>query len=226
MDIANLSITVNKTSINGKMYDVLSYDEYVSTKNNSTDIMDIAVQFENKVDNNMILPYRGPYSGHPMTPGIYDGGCVSFVVEPDPGLMSLYKPKVVSISNLSDIKEIINNSEVIRKMDEPFLTPDSEVTAIPIKETDQPEMKALKMAINAKHIDLDKYAARFGINYNNDKRQLKNSSATLNIIKRYCDNCDMEAILTIRDKSSDVPNPMKTEITISLTDDSYQNNEE
>ena len=29
MDIANLSITVNKTSINGKMYDVLSYDEYV-----------------------------------------------------------------------------------------------------------------------------------------------------------------------------------------------------
>lgn len=225
MDISKLSITVNKTSINGKMYDVLSYDEYVNTKNINKDITDIAVEV-GKEDNIMILPFRGLYSGHQLTPGIYEAGCVSFAVKPDPGLVNSYKPKVVSISNLSDIQEIINNSEVIRKMDEPFLTPDSEVTAIPIKETDQPEMKALKMAINAKHIDLDKYAARFGINYNNDKRQLKNSSATLNIIKRYCDNCDMEAVLTIRDKSPDVPNPMKTEITISLTDDSYQNNED
>ena len=75
------------------------------------------------------------------------------------------------------------------------------------------------MALNAKNIDIDKYAARFGDNYPNDKRQLKNSNATLKIIKRFCENCGMEAILTFRDKNPDVPNPMNTEITVSLTDE-------
>jgi hypothetical protein len=86
-------------------------------------------------------------------------------------------------------------------------------------------MRALKMALNAKHIDIDKYAGRFGENFPNDKRQLKNNNATLKIIKRFCENCDMEAFLTFRDKSDDVPNPMGTEIVVSLTDNYFDSNE-
>ena len=87
-------------------------------------------------------------------------------------------------------------------------------------------MRALKMALNAKNIDIDRYAGRFGENFPNDKRQLKNGSATLKIIKRFCDNCDVEAVLTFKDRSPDVPNPMNTEITVSLTDFVYDDEDE
>ena len=76
--------------------------------------------------------------------------------------------------------------------------------------------KNIKKAINDKHCDMDKYDTRFGDNYPNDKRQLKNSDVTLKIINRYCENLDMEAILTIRDKEPGVPNPLGHPISISL----------
>ena len=97
-------------------------------------------------------------------------------------------------------------------MTEPWITSPDNITTFPISSDDQPEMKALKLALNAKHIDFDKYAPRFGSNFPNDKRQLKNPSATLNIIKRFCDNCDMECELVFKDKNTGVPNPMNKEI--------------
>ena len=69
-----------------------------------------------------------------------------------------------------------------------------------------------------KSIDIEKYAGRFRDNFPNDKRQLKNTSATLNILKRFCKCMDMEALLTLRDKNPNVPNPIGEEITVSLTD--------
>jgi hypothetical protein len=82
------------------------------------------------------------------------------------------------------------------------------------------------MALNEKNMDLDKYAGRFSQNFPNDKRQLKNTSVTLHILKRFCANMDMEALLTIRDKSPDVPNPIGKEITVSLTDEFVDDDDE
>jgi hypothetical protein len=73
------------------------------------------------------------------------------------------------------------------------------------------------------HCDIGKYNQRFGQNFPNDKRQLKNSSVTLKIIDRYCDNLDMEAILTIRDREPGVPNPINRPISISLTTGEFIN---
>jgi hypothetical protein len=81
------------------------------------------------------------------------------------------------------------------------------------------------MALNDKNIDLDKYAGRFQDNYPNDKRQLKNHSMTLNILKRFCKNCDIEAVLTLRDRNPDVPNPIGHEVSISLTEDFIDDDE-
>ena len=168
----------------------------------------------------ILLPVKGSYSSNVTLPGVYNAGCVDFLIYPDEAFAERYMPKdFISMSNTDDIRELIKNGDAARKLDEPFITSPDSITCIPIKETDQPEMKGLKMALNAKNIDIDKYAARFGDNYPNDKRQLKNSNATLKIIKRFCENCDMEAILTFRDKNPDVPNPMNTEITVSLTDE-------
>ena len=219
MEIPPLKVSITKAAINGQVVDVVDYDEYSSHIDCYSGRNDVAIPVDMR-GREILLPVKGSYSSNVTLPGVYNAGCVDFLIYPDEAFAERYIPKdFISMSNTDDIKELIKNGDAARKLDEPFITSPDSITCIPIKETDQPEMKGLKMALNAKNIDIDKYAARFGDNYPNDKRQLKNSNATLKIIKRFCENCDMEAILTFRDKNPDVPNPMNTEITVSLTDE-------
>lgn len=218
MNIPPLDITVNKAAVNGQIVDVLEYDEYSANRANYEDRNDIAIK-SSKNGEDYILPIKGQYGSNSTNPGVYNAGCIDFLVYPETDSdKEKYSAKnMISMSNKDNIRDLIKAGDEARKLDEDFITSPDNITNIPIKVTDQPELKCLKMALNAKKIDIDKYAGRFGDNFPNDKRQLKNSSATLNIIKRYCDNCDMEAILTLRDKNPDVPNPMGCEITVSLT---------
>lgn len=219
MEIPPLKVSITKAAINGQVVDVVDYDEYSRHTDCYSGRNDVAIPVDMK-GREILLPVKGRYSSNVTLPGVYNAGCVDFLIYPDEAFAERYMPKdFISMSNTDDIRELIKNGDAARKLDEPFITSPDSITCIPIKETDQPEMKGLKMALNAKNIDIDKYAARFGDNYPNDKRQLKNSNATLKIIKRFCENCDMEAILTFRDKNPDVPNPMNTEITVSLTDE-------
>ena len=219
MEIPPLKVSITKAAINGQVVDVVDYDEYSNHIDCYSGRNDVAIPVDMR-GREILLPVKGSYSSNVTLPGVYNAGCVDFLIYPDEAFVERYMPKdFISMSNTDDIKELIKNGDAARKLDEPFITSPDSITCIPIKETDQPEMKGLKMALNAKNIDIDKYAARFGDNYPNDKRQLKNSNATLKIIKRFCENCDMEAILTFRDKNPDVPNPMNTEITVSLTDE-------
>ena len=219
MEIPPLKVSITKAAINGQVVDVVDYDEYSNHIDCYSGRNDVAIPVDMR-GREILLPVKGSYSSNATLPGVYNAGCVDFLIYPDEAFVERYMPKdFISMSNTDDIKELIKNGDAARKLDEPFITSPDSITCIPIKETDQPEMKGLKMALNAKNIDIDKYAARFGDNYPNDKRQLKNSNATLKIIKRFCENCDMEAILTFRDKNPDVPNPMNTEITVSLTDE-------
>ena len=219
MEIAPLKVSITKAAINGQVVDVVDYDEYSNHIDCYNGRNDVAIPVDMR-GREILLPVKGSYSSNVTLPGVYNAGCVDFLIYPDEAFAERYIPKdFISMSNTDDIRELIKNGDAARKLDEPFITSPDSITCIPIKETDQPEMKGLKMALNAKNIDIDKYAARFGDNYPNDKRQLKNSNATLKIIKRFCENCDMEAILTFRDKNPDVPNPMNTEITVSLTDE-------
>ena len=219
MEIPPLKVSITKAAINGQVVDVVDYDEYSNHIDCYNGRNDVAIPVDMR-GREILLPVKGRYSSNVTLPGVYNAGCVDFLIYPDEAFAERYIPKdFISMSNTDDIRELIKNGDAARKLDEPFITSPDSITCIPIKETDQPEMKGLKMALNAKNIDIDKYAARFGDNYPNDKRQLKNSNATLKIIKRFCENCDMEAILTFRDKNPDVPNPMNTEITVSLTDE-------
>ena len=222
MDIPKLNITVTKAATNGQVVDVVDYDDFNTNKNLYNERTDIAIPVTTKTGSDILLPVRGDYPTNgsvPITPGIYKAGCVDFVIEPDPAFVDRYTPRnMITMSNNDDIKDLIIAEERSKKLDEPFITSPDNITNIPVKESDQPEMIALKTAINLKNTDVDNYAGRFGSNYPNDKRQLKGDSATLNIIKRYCKNMDMEAILTFRDANPDVPNPMGREVTISLTD--------
>lgn len=215
-----LNISVVKAPVNGQTFDVVEYGEYAQNPEAYYNRTDVAIP----VDHNgrqMMLPFRGSYPGpRTIIPGVYDAGCIDFVVKPDEGFADKYIPdpsSIISLSNTDSIRELIMKEDSVKRLDEPFITTPDNITNIPINPNDQPEMVCLKKALNAKRIDIDKYAGRFGDNFPNDKRQLKAKSCTLNIIKRYCNNCDMEALLILRDSNPNVANPMNTEICVSLT---------
>ena len=217
MEIPPLKVSITKAAINGQVVDVVDYDEYSSHIDCYSGRNDVAIPVDMK-GREILLPVKGRYNNNVTLPGVYNAGCVDFLIYPDEAFAERYIPKdFISMSNTDSIKELIKNGDAARKLDEPFITSPDSITNIPIKDTDQPEMKGLKMALNAKNIDIDKYAQRFGDNFPNDKRQLKNSNATLKIIKRFCENCDMEVTLTFKDKSPDVPNPIGSVISADLT---------
>lgn len=213
-----LNISVTKAPINGQTFDIIEYEEYRANFDAYYGRSDVAIAVDYR-GRDMMLPLRGAYNGSTI-PGVYNAGCIDFIVKPEEGFADKYIPdpsSVICLSNTDDIRELIMKEDSVKKLDEPFITTPDNITNIPINPNDQPEMVCLKKALNAKKIDIDKYAGRFGDNYPNDKRQLKSKGATLNIIKRYCKNCDMEALLILRDANPDVPNPMNTEICVSLT---------
>lgn len=226
MDINPLNnITISSTIIDGDSYNVLDYDDYRNSKS-LWEASNLAVK-RNYNGDTMVLPFRGNYNDKASQPGIYNAGSLDIVILPDEKEKSKYTNiPIISISSNDDIKSIIEKEKVLSKLAEPWITNPDNITCINIKDDDEPSMKCLKEAINLKKCDLDKYASRFGDNYPNDKRQLKNNNVTLKIIKRFCDNLDMEAYLTIKDKSLDSPNPMGKSITISLSSGEFINNDE
>lgn len=217
MDI-KLNSSVSSAMIKGISYNVLEYDEYIQSKA-LLDMSNIAVAEKDDNGSVTLYPYRGEYvEGKSTQPGIYSAGSLDFEVDPKESEKENYKDiPIITISSNDDIQSILEKENVLSKLAEPWITSPDNITQIAIKDNDEPGMKLLKTAINNKQCDIDRYSQRFGQNFPNDKRQLKNTSATLKIIKRYCDNLDMEAILTIKDRDPGVPNPMKHPVSISLT---------
>lgn len=223
MDL-RLDNSVSSAMIKGESYNILDYENFIKSQS-LWDMGSIAV-VEKKGDDVYVLPYRGEYTDSKnLQPGIYhSGNCLTFEVLPKESEENNYKNiPIITISSNDDIEAILEKENVLSKLAEPWITSPDNITQIPIKESDEPAMKALKMAINNKQCDIDKYQARFGQNFPNDKRQLKNSSVTLKITQRYCDNLDMEAILTIRNKDENVPNPLKNPVSISLSTGEFIN---
>ena len=109
-----------------------------------------------------------------------------------------------SLQTISDAKKKLDES--INKLIE--TTDGSSIYRPPLLESDSAEMRAMKECIIAKNIDLDKYKDRFGANYPNDKRKLKDDNITLNMISRMCENLDIRLDLVFSDASGEIPNPM------------------
>jgi hypothetical protein len=227
MDIKPLDTKISRCVINGQILDIMTYDEY--SKNPQLHNSSVAIIEELEDSEKIVLPYRGKCdnANPPSSPGIYNAGCIDFCVYPNESVKNQYIPdKIIELDNHTAMKDILEKEEVMSRLNEPWITSPDNITSFPICQEDKPEMKCLKSALNEKHIDFDKYSVRFGQNFPNDKRQLKNNSATLNIIKRFCDKCDMEAILVLRDKNPNVPNPIGKEISVSLTDDYVDDDED
>ena len=77
-------------------------------------------------------------------------------------------------------------------------------------------MKSVKVAINLKQVDIKQYENRFD-QFQNDIRLLKGKSITLAKLISTCNNFDISAELTLRDREG-CANPMNTELKINLTE--------
>ena len=228
MNPSPLNIHTRRCVMNGQMMTIMSYDEYAET----SQLADSSTGIERTTASGktIVLPYKGnlqPNISNPNIPGVYNLGPTDIVVMPNPEEEDDYVPnKIIEFGNTDSIKKILESQAQISKLAEPWITNPDNITFVQIGESDGPEVVGLKTAINEKHIDIDKYAGRFGENFPNDKRQLRNEGLTLKMIERFCKNLDMEAILIFRDKNPNVPNPIGKEIAVSLTDGYFNDDEQ
>lgn len=208
---------LKRANLEGKMVDVVSLSELENHRNlYSQSPTGVEVDRDGE---SYILPYRNDNTKLDK-PGVYkfsDKGKMDVIVYPNKYNAKDYQPEVVDFSNISSMQDYIDKREKCRDIEREILTSPDNIFKPHIEEDDTPAMKGLKQAIIAKHIDIDKYADRFGENFPNDKRKMKDNKITLFLLTRMCEGLDMDAELVIRDASPNVPNPIGNPIHIKLT---------
>lgn len=210
---------LKKAKVEGSMMDIISFDKLYQNEE-LYESGDVAVEATNPNDNQVyFLPYRPNFITRDR-PGVYKFGNIgSFIVYPDTEKEE-YQPDendIVDFTNVENMQEYIDRQGKARNIENEILTTPDNIYKPPYKESDTPEMRGLKEAIVEKHIDIDKYASRFGENFPNDKRKLKDDNITLFLLKRMCNCLDMKAELIISDVNKEVPNPIGHPIHINLT---------
>lgn len=213
---------IKNAIVDGKLVDIITQEEYSNKwklySENPSIASSTALEINKPGTNETyLLPIRGRNDDRP---GIYDEGAIYKVRYPKDDDKDNYledKLNVVDFKDTENIKDFLNKSSQIRDMESIVLTDIDSVFKPPMLPNDSVEMRAFKMAVEAKHCDLNKYAPRFGDNYLNDKRILKTPSITMNKLISISKNLDIEVELTLRNSSPDVANPMDREIKVILT---------
>ena len=200
-----------KMRIGDKIYDVTDLENYTKFKDAYIPQYTAIHDPETK----LVLPIKNRYE---EGPGIVVGNGISFVEEPDADEVEPYLDnQIIDFDNTKNIHDMMEKQRIVKTLERDILTSPDNIFTPKIFDDDSPEMKALKNAVLDKHIDLDKYEPRFGSNYNNDKRLFNKNTISLSMLKRMCEALDIEATLTLTDKSEDVPNPMGRTIEVKLT---------
>lgn len=213
---------VRIATIDGRLVDVLSTDEYANKwrmfQDNPTMYQSSALDISDKSGERFILPFRIKSDDRP---GIYNEGAIYRIrlpkTEEEVKEYSYGSNDVVDIGNSGNVKTFLDRNKQVRDMEAVILTDIDDVYSPPMLQNDSPEMRAFKEAIASKHCDINKYAPRFGDNFLNDKRILKTPNITMNKLVSMSQKMDIEVELILRNAKDDVPNPMDKDIHVILT---------
>lgn len=196
-----------KASVDGKIRDVIDYSELPKINTNNYD--NLAV-----LHNGVIYPERNP--NVEISPGLYVYEWGTILHEPTEEQLPEYlaENKLIDFK-ANNIRELIEKSDRLKEAENTLLvcTDPEGITTYPIGNNDSPEMVAVKSAINAKHIDIKKYQARWDT-YANDIRLLNKESLSLAKLKTFAKNLDMKVSIVVEDKAPNVPNPIGDKIVI------------
>lgn len=200
---------MKKIKMNGKMCDVATLENYTSNR-------DVYIQGSTVIETDgYVLPMKPKFD---EGVGIYVGSTFSYPTYPSENEKEKYSlDNAIDMSNVKDIGELMKKQEAVRDLEKEVLTNPDDICIPVIGEKDTPAMKALKMAVLDKHMDINKYAHRFGANFNNDKRNLNKESISLPMLERMCSNLDIKATLILEDANSNVSNPIGRSIVVELT---------
>lgn len=203
---------MKKAKINGKLTTVTSLDAY--RENPDSYFLGLtAIEFD---DLGVVLPVKGKYE---KGVGITVGTLFSRITMPSEEERPQYSvDNIIDLSNVNNIKELMEKQELVRDIEYEMLTTIESKFSPTISDDDSPAMKAMKTAVIEKGIDINKYADRFGSNFNNDKRQFGKKTISMQMLERLCKGLDIKATLTLEDKDAGVPNPIKRKITVDLTE--------
>ena len=200
---------MKKAIINGELYTIYDFEEGIRHHEEPN----IAVE-----EDGIVYPVISKTNAYGQTGVFVDGCMATFVNASDkPENYKVDNLKVIDFSNTKSMKEQIEKNAELREMEETVLvSPDNIFNAKP-KPTDLPEMIALKQAVNQKHIDINKYAYRFGDNFNNDRRLFEKPTITLSKLKTIAEALDMSCYIIIEDIDKDVPNPIGSQVKVRIT---------
>lgn len=202
-------MSLEKAKIGDAIYDITTIEELDKNP-------DLYGQYTAVTNNDGYLyPLR---SRNDYRPGLYRTGCMDLYVPPQGNERPMYSQQnIINFKDATTLKEIIQTQQKLASEERTILTSIDNLFSPEIGDNDTPEMKAMKEAINLKHIDIDKYEPRFGPNFNNDKRLLKKDSITFRKLKDVCEALDMKATLKLEDANPNVPNPIGHAIIVDLT---------
>ena len=198
-----------------KMYDVVSPEEYIQNSH-IYDHPYTALEFK---ELDLVLPLKSKLDIINET-GVYHTNVVNVLNTQT--ISDEYNSSNIVDLNSRNMKEVIEKSEAIKSLETEILTNSENIYEAKIKDTDSSALKLIKSAASMKHCDLDSYQQRFGANYNNDIRHLKNQGTgskkkiSLDKLVSIADKLDMKVELSLEDKSPDVPNPMGEKISVIL----------
>lgn len=176
-----------------------------------------------------VLPFRDSIAFSKGLPGIY--GYVPGDMAPQP-FFNIIRPidaygnvmpeydvsNINDLANAASMQEIIDLDTQYKQNEFALLSSGDNIYYAKIMPDDTPEMALIKQAINAKKIDLDRYKARIGPTYNNDKRVLQKGSITFPKFKALLSALDLNCTLTITNSGDDVPNPIPCPLTVDIID--------
>lgn len=209
--------------MNGKRFNVYSEEQLFKYKSDLLQDDQSAIEIKNG-EESIILPIRSD-SSKSDKPGVYINEKNPFAflcyptTEEEKETYIPAKDHIVDWREPNTMQELADLKDQLNKTMNQYLETDTEsgnVFRPPLLENDTAEMRALKHCIIAKNIEIDKYAERFGVNFPNDKRKMKDSEITSFLLKRTCTNLDIEVDMVFRDASPDVPNPMGKTVRVNL----------
>ena len=211
-------MVLKRGKVEGKMCDIIDLDElHRNPEFYKTGCIGIQIEKEGE---SYTLPYKQAIQATPgmvARPGVYPIGNVGELIFYPEEDVEDYQQQIIDFSDTKSIEDYITKQGQLKNIEKEILTTQDNIFKPPIGENDTPEMRALKMAIAQKNIDIDKYASRFGENFPNDKRKMKDDKISLLLLKRIGEALDMNIQIKISDINPNIPNPMGNPIVIQVT---------
>ena len=208
-----------EVALNGRTMNVFDYDTFNEYRDMLQYSAEVAVKFK-RGDREAVLPVRGSIHNNVNQPGVYLGDQFDIITFPEtPEEEKEYYPNKDRLFNFADSKsmqEHLDKSDRLNEIKNQILESPDNLTHAPLSDDDKPAMRGLKLAINYKGIDIDKYKDRFGENFPNNKRKLTDTDITLFQLNRYCECLDLDMDIVFRDAEGNIANPMKKVITVNV----------